>query len=49
MLAALAKPDNEEAASFVATRRGKALRDDWAELADHLGEIVNLLSVPLQL
>ena len=47
MLAALAKPDNEEAASFVVTRRDKALRDDWTELADHLGEIVNLLSVSL--
>lgn len=49
MLAALAKQDIEEAVSFVATRKRDAMRHDWIVLADHLGEIANLFSVPLQL
>ncbi|MDH4360742.1 MAG: hypothetical protein OEW33_08390 [Nitrospirota bacterium] len=49
MLAALAKQDIEEAVSFVATRKREVMRHDWAVLSDHLGEIVNLFSVPLQL
>ena len=49
MLAALAKKDIEGAAPFVATRKRDALRHDWTVLAEHLGEIANLFSVPLQL
>jgi len=49
MLAALAKQDIEEALSFVATRKREVMRHDWTVLSDHLGEIVNLFSVPLQL
>ena len=49
MLAALAKQDIDGAVSFVATRKRDAMRHDWTVLADHLGEIANLFSVPLQL
>lgn len=49
MLAALAKQDIEGAVSFVATRKRDAMRHDWTVLADHLGEIANFFSVPLQL
>lgn len=49
MLAALAKQDIEEAVSFVASRKRDAMRHDWTVLADHLGEIANYFSVPLQL
>ncbi|GJL69142.1 MAG: hypothetical protein NPIRA06_17770 [Nitrospirales bacterium] len=49
MLAALAKKDIEGAVSFVLTRKRDAMRHDWTVLADHLGQIGNLFSVPLQL
>ena len=49
MLAALAKQDIDGAVSFVATRKRDAMRHDWTVLVDHLGEIANLFSVPLQL
>lgn len=49
MLAALAKEDIEGAVSFVATRKREVMRHDWTVLADHLGEIANYFSVPLQL
>ncbi|HNP61550.1 MAG TPA: hypothetical protein PKM72_11970, partial [Nitrospirales bacterium] len=49
MLAALAKKDVEGAVSYVATRKRDAMRQDWIVLADHLGEIAHLFSVPLQL
>lgn len=49
MLTALAKQDIEGALSFVASSRREVMRHDWTALADHLGEMANRFSVPLQL
>lgn len=49
MPAAVARQDIKRALSFVATRRCEVMRHDWTVLADHLGEMVNLFSVPLPL
>ena len=49
MLAALSTQDIEGALTFIASSRREIMRHDWTVLADHLGEMASLFSVPLQL